>query len=679
MYTERVNDIIAHFIGLFDSEVEMARMRIRYLEGRATREDAYLPPDGPLPKYHSPENLQLIDYTPGISYKAPHYGFETEFHFARLALPRHVEFSNPHGMYFRHRVPEQDAPFGSVPPRHELVIHPGPESATTYVVQANLLQDDDYLDMTNGPRLYYDLSYVHERLAEYWQRGEAINPFAGFHATNTYEGVKAIADQAHETISHYIESGATSLGTGNDLDFLAAGKELNGSWVNGEQSTDLPKLKDSMPDRGIAKPEEDPKGTDGPLHHEGAEDSLTVAAGANVLANEYSLVNTGVISPVMAVMGDYQQVDSIVQSWVYSDRDTIDDVVVKSPDTHSTIANNIASFARTAYDMPKATATSDDGTPAFPSAWRVSVINGDVSFVNWVEQYHFMTDNDVMTVTSNGSSATVLTGGNVALNLASFLGLSLQYDLVIVGGNVLDINMISQLAVLYDNDTVKTAGGISAVAGTGAGTGAGATVQTGNNLLWNEATIHNIGLNNRFDSLPDYVSKTVQNINDRNATMPDGLTTDPVFAGKHGLNVLYITGNLFDINYIRQTSVLGDADHVTQAASSVLKSSVGAKVSIDTGSNIVGNSAHIVDYDSFGAKTYLGGQLYSDAVLIQGGIVENDTSIAHLMNGGLANEIIAFLHDDATAGHSTDGVFNGGHDLSWTLAHPADVMQTAVA
>lgn len=675
MYIERINDIIAHFIGLFDSEVEMARMRIRYLEGRATVDAAHLPPDAPVMEVNSPDHNELSDYTPGVNYRAPHYYFEVDFHFARLVLPRHFGPGEVDGFYARYRMPEHDVYSASVPPREELVIHPGPDSAAAFTMQVNLLQDDDYLDMTGGKRLDYDLSYVHERLLQYWQRGDAINPFADFHVTNTYDGVKALADRAHETISQLADAGATSLGTGADEDFVIAAKDIKGTYVNGEQTTDVPKIEDAMPDRGIAKPEEDPKGVDGPLTESGQDgDSLTVAAGANVLANEFSLVNTGVITPVTAVMGNYQQVDSIVQSWVYSDRDTVDDVVTKASDDHSTIAENIASFARTNYDTPPATATNEDGSLAFPSAWRVSVVNGDVSFVNWVEQYQFMTDNDVMTVTTTGSSASVLTGGNVAINLASFLGLSLQYDLVIVGGNVLDMNMISQLAVLYDNDTVKTA------AGAGASTGSGASVQTSNNLLWNEATIHNVGLNGRFDTMPDYISKTVQNINDRDATMPDGLTTDPVFAGKQGLNVLYITGNLFDINYIRQTAVLGDADHVTQAASSVLKSSVGAKVSIDTGSNAVGNSAHIVDYDSFGSKTYLGGQLYSDAVLIQGGIVENDTSIAHLMNGGLANEIIAFLHDDAaTGGHSTDGVFHGGHDLSWTLAHPADVMQTAVA
>jgi len=671
MYTESINEIIAHFIGLFESEVEMARMRIRYLGGRADEDSVRLPPNDAPVRLDPPGHVELSDYTPGVSYRAPHYGFHIEVHTGKLLTPRHHDPDDLTGFHFRHRMTSSpDLPPDRLPVQHELIIHTGPGSAITHVVQSNLLQDDDYLDMTGGPRLFYDLSYVNQRLAEYWLKGDALNPFSDFHRTDTYEGVKALADRAHEAISLLAESGVSSLGTGNDQDFVAAGKELDASWVNGKSTTETLKMDEAMPDRGIAKPHEEPEGVEGSASQiGGAENSLTVAAGANVLANEFSLVDSGVISPVMAVMGNYQQVDSIVQTWVYSDQDKVDDIFTKPADHHATVANNIATFARTSYDLPPATATTEDGTPAFPSAWRVSVINGDVSFVNWTEQYHFMTDNDVMTVTTTGSSASVLTGGNVSLNLASFLGLSLQYDLVIVGGNVLDMNMISQLAVLYDNDTVKA----------GAGAGAGATVQTSNNLLWNEASIHNVGLNNRFDTMPDYVSKAVQHINDRNGSLPDGMASDSLFAGKQGLNVLYITGNIFNINYIRQTSVLGDADHVTQAASTLLKNSAGANVSIDTGSNVVGNSAHIVDYDSFGAKTYLGGQLYSDAVLIQSGIVENDTSIAHLMTGGLANELVAFLHDDATGSHSTDGVFNSGHDWSWASAHPADVMQTAVA
>lgn len=274
-----------------------------------------------------------------------------------------------------------------------------------------------------------------------------------------------------------------------------------------------------------------------------------------------------------------------------------------------------------------------------------------------------------MTVTTSGASVSLLTGGNAALNIANFLGIGMQYDLIIVGGNVLDMNLISQIAVLYDNDWARA----------NPDAPDGATIQSGNNLLWNDAGIHNVGSNGRFETMPDYMHQTVNAINERDPNMPDALAHDANFAGYQGLNVLYITGNLYDVSIIKQVSVLGDSDDVTQAAAKVLDNNENATVHIDTGSNAVVNLAQIVDYDSFGSTTYVAGGVYSDAILIQGGIIENDTS-QPAQHGQLANEVIAFLHDDpATTQNESDGVINGGHDLSWSNAHPSDVMQTVVA
>jgi hypothetical protein len=125
--------------------------------------------------------------------------------------------------------------------------------------------------------------------------------------------------------------------------------------------------------------------------------------------------------------------------------------------------------------------------------------------------------------------------------------------------------------------------------------------------------------------------------------------------------------------------VLGDSDDVTQAAAKVLENNENATVHIDTGSNAVVNLAQIIDYDSFGSTTYVAGGVYSDAILIQGGIIENDASQPG-QNGQLANEIIAFLHDDpATIQNESDGIINAGHDMSWSSAHSSDVMQGVTA
>lgn len=673
MHIDRISDIIAHFIGLFDMEMEEARLRSKYAEGHAPADVNKLPISELNAVPDRDYDLKLADYDPGVKYHAgyhdleymrPHFARMVEYDLEKLAdsIPADISVAN---FRFPGRL--------SFDQEQELVVHAGPGSVIAHVSQVNLLQDDDYLNMTDGPNVGRDTTFVTERTVEFYNEASIFTPFSTFQRTDTYDTLQALAKTAHDYIDDARENDVTSLGTDADQDFVLAGNSISGTYINGELVDEKPALDDVMPDRGIAKPPEDPEKSDVSLHQDDpAGNSVEVAAGANVVANIASVINTGVMTSVTAVMGDYHQIDAITQAFIYSDRDEIGSVFSHSEDQAATAAYNIASFERSVY--PSAEDTGDSSqetgeTPIFPTAWRVSVLEGDVSFVHWTEQYQFVSDNDTMTITTSGVSISLLTGGNAVLNIANFLGIGMQYDLIIVGGHVLDMNIISQIAVLYDNDWVRA----------NEGAPDGATVQSGNNLLWNDASIHNVGSDGRFETMPDYVVQTVNAINERDPNMPDGLAHDANFAGYEGLNVLYITGNLYDVSFIKQVAVLGDSDDVTQAAATVLANNQDATVHIDTGSNAVVNIAQIIDYDSFGNTTYVAGGVYSDAILIQGGIIENDTSQPHPTTQ-LANEVIAFLHDDpATAADESDGVINAGHDLSWSNAHPADVMQAVTA
>lgn len=670
MHIDKISEIIAHFIGIFEASTDEARMRLDYAQGQHLNDRDGLPVFDEKRAPDSGSDVKLEDYEPGINYRFGHY----EFHGGRVhhghAFEEGTHRLGHHGSYHygAHHF-HASGRGGMASEQQELVLFTGPGSVIAHVSQFTLLQDDDYLNMTDGPNAFRDTSAVTLRTAEFWNEGTQFTPLSNHVRTDTYEGLQSIAKETHDYISAARDDDVSSLGTGAQQDFVLASNSITGTYVNGTLVSERPDVDDFMPDRGIAAPPKEPEGQDGPLHsHNDFSNTLDVAAGANVVANIVAVTNTGVMSPVTAVMGDYHQIDAITQAYLYSDRDQIDPVFSIHEDHAATVANNIASFQRTVWGEGSEADHSTAST-VFPTAWRVSYIEGDVSFVHWVEQYHFVSDNDTMTVTTSGADVSVLTGGNSAVNLASFLGIGMQYDLVIVGGNVLDMNMIAQISVLYDNDYAKAL----------QGTPSGAVVQSGINLVWNEATIHNIGANDRFAAMPDYMVDAVKAINDRDAHMPEGLSTDPNFAGYTGLNVLYITGNLYDVTYVKQVSVLGDSDDVTQAASKVLANNENVTVQIDTGSNAVVNIASITDYDSFGGSTYVGGHLYSDAVLIQGGIVDHDPVDPHQAGGKLANEAIAFLGDDHQPDHSTDMTINGGHELSWSQAHPVDVMQTAVA
>jgi hypothetical protein len=71
--------------------------------------------------------------------------------------------------------------------------------------------------------------------------------------------------------------------------------------------------------------------------------------------------------------------------------------------------------------------------------------------------------------------------------------------------------------------------------------------------------------------------------------------------------------------------------------------------SISTGSNALINVASIVDYDSVGSDVHVGGQIYSDAILIQADLVA-DSNTAPVTNDALVSEVIAFLDIDMETG-----------------------------
>ncbi|TCU20823.1 hypothetical protein EV130_112203 [Rhizobium azibense] len=673
MHAEKISEIVAHFIGLFGAATEEARMRSNYLDGARPREaDPSLSEDEASSAAFA-SNLQLKDYDPGVEYRSVSYdinyanshsfGGVFEETLKKLAEIASRDLSAPHFGANVYLPGEKE---------EELEVFQGPGSVIGHVAQANMLIDDDQLNMTGEQPELRDTSFVTQRLTEYSETAEVFTPFSNYDRVDTQEGLRAIADDMHEYIQAARANGATTMESGQPQIFVLTDNQLDVigtyTYVNGQLVEEAPKIDDFMPERGIAKPPTKPEKSDAPVEQDGGSgNSLDVAAGANVLANVVQVTETAIICPVTAVMGNYHQIDAISQFYVYSDRDEIASVFDRD-DSATSVANNIAIFERSTYDDGNIKTTEPAAEAIFPTAWRVSVIEGDVSFVNWVEQYHFISDNDTMTVTTTGSQATVLTGGNAAVNLASFLGIGMQYDLIIVGGDILDMNVISQIALLYDNDWIRAEDDAP-----------GATVQSGSNLIWNLASIHNVGANDRFEAMPDHMIQTQKAIEDRDAAMPSGLSHDGNFEGYIGLNVLYITGNLYDVNIIKQVSILGDSDDVTQAVSNILEHNQNVDIKIDTGSNAVVNIAQITDYDTFGQTTYLAGQLYSDAILIQGGLVDHDTSQPQPNSIRLANEVIAFLGEDEPLGASEDVVINAGHDLSWTLAQPADVMQTVVA
>lgn len=690
MYADKITEIIAHFIGHFDLVTEEMRLR-QTPNGGAVVDDPDTP-SGPItplaPGFAS--DLALEDYNPQVNYVGPHMRLlPAKWVPQRLdQLPEEARGTR----YFFDVETGTPRPIASpvYEPPEFLKVHVGPGSAISHMVQVNLMQDDDFLNLVDDKRDTVDLQFVNQRLQDYTALASAQTPFSDLHRTDNLVELKDIWDEGHDfaqtlqqqvqtqslaslvTIEEALEHGEHSL--------AVSGHTLSGVYINGQMVSAPPILDELMPERGIAAPPEKPEKSDVSLEEKSpAHDALVVAAGANVSANIVNLTDVGIVSPVLSVMGDYHQLNVISQSYVYSDHGSLlhdsgsdgsSDALTDPFHSLGTTSINLATFTHSDWGQSASSNNSaDNDDPVFPQSWRVSVVDGDVSFVNWIEQYNFVTDNDQMKLTFMGTDTSVIIGGNAAVNLANYFGLSLQYDLIIVGGHVLDMNIISQISVLYDNDWISAES-----------YGEGFTAQTGNNLIWNGASIHEVGSPDRFEPMAQGMRDAVDAIEARDPSMPTSLAQNENFEGLSHLNVLYITGNLYDVSIIKQVNVLGDADHVRQMANDSAAHSPDATISVDTGSNAVVNIASIMDYDSFGGTTYVGGQLYSDSILIQSGIIEHDDTTPQATTPRLANEVIAFLGDEAGEGApAQDGIINGGHDLSWSLAHPVDVMQTAVA
>lgn len=327
MHIDKISDMIAHFIGLFDTVVEEARLRNNYSEGPAHSDPERLPDDEAARLLDKNYDVPLEDYDPGVKYRAGYYDFDyLKPHFARMveydmqqlanAIPTDISAAH---FRFPGRLSFED--------ERELVVHTGPGSVAAHVTQVNILQDDDYLNMTDGPNVARDTTFVTERTVEFYNEAAVFTPFSAFQRTDSYDALQALAKSAHDYIEHARDNDVTSLGTGADQDFVLAGNDINGLYINGSIASEKPVLDDFLPDRGIAKPPEELEKSDVSLHEDSpAGNSLDVAAGANIVANVATLVNTGVMTSVTAVMGDYHQIDAITQAYIYSDRDEISSV-----------------------------------------------------------------------------------------------------------------------------------------------------------------------------------------------------------------------------------------------------------------------------------------------------------------------------------------------------------------
>jgi hypothetical protein len=664
---DKITETIAHFIGLFGIAIEEARLRKDYDEFQAQRALDREQPDLINVTVEGRAPYDLIGMEPGLLYQplVPGLVPETAWSYVDYRPPQIPELSAAFPGNQAALLTGTGLPGGASSSHYPgLQIEP-PGSIAVRINQEIRLSDNDYVG-AGGHGLKFSPTTDHgAEMAALLQGAMRHAPFANLDAPGSVDEIEDFLLEAGPALAAL----AKGYGEADDGAFAVSQEVIEGSFVNGAPATELPKLADHLPDEA-----EDEANDPDPVHSVSGtgtvetDASVDLVAGSNTMVNSALLTNNWLGGGVMAALGDCVEINAIVQVNAWSDSDAIGSSVSgwKFDPAEATKAFNVAMFAR--VDPAAGNGTPGDASAGdFPRHWAVTKIDGDLISMNWIEQFSFVTDNDIQVLSSSGVTTMITTGGNTTFNDVSLAELGFYYDLIIVGGNIYDANFIHQMNVLLDNDLV---GGVK-----GFGTTGEASLSTSGNLLWNHAEIVTAGGTGGFEALPAHYKKAAEDFAAGRNDLPTDILRDPAFDGLAGLKVLYVSGSIFDLQYVKQTNILGDSDQVAMALNGIDDSFPNADWTISTGSNALINAAQIVDVD-LTAKTYVGANHYSDEILIQAEFVSPSPDLGGKDPDVLVNEAIAFLDDDIVG----PGDDHAASDLqpSHDASH-ADIMQTMLA
>ena len=623
---DQITEEISHFVGFFHLSLEEARQRESYndFSFKTTLHgvDSRLVEEAPFAAPHA-----LDDYDPILNYRpvAPIFPAAPAFY-----LPPALLDVAPENL--RVEVFAQEASLRTPMPFHTggkataPALEP-PGSLATYAQQHIVLSDNDVFSVGGHG---FSISGNPVALAELLSMAEpvlAVSPLGELEAPGSAAEMIDLVETVAESLEHLID------GAGSHQ--VAQASTLSGVYVNGVAVEQAPSLEDY---HSFDEGEDDGAIVEAEWGGEGSQPppaSVTITMGDNTLVNNVLVKNLWTAAKVTVVQGDHVEVNAVVQINAVWDTDSIGSTVAGWGASNS--ANdlfNIASFDHddSAGSQQLAGASRPD---LYPSYWNVTTVTGDLMIVNWIEQLIFMSDADMGIVSASGAYSTIISGDNTAVNHTTITELGFGYDLIIIGGSVYDANIIQQVNVLFDNDAVTTTDGFeSAEAG---------TVSASGNLLWNQASIYTIGAAERFGELSDAYRDAVASLQSGSANLSDEVLHDSAFAGLAGLRVLHVQGDFINVQYIKQTSIIGDNDQILLAMDALTPNN-DASWTVQAGGNTLINNAAILDLDSFG-ETYVGGEQYSQETLIQANFISSQPELASHDPGTLATEAVLFLDD----------------------------------
>jgi len=440
-----------------------------------------------------------------------------------------------------------------------------------------------------------------------------------------------------------------------------------------------------------------------------ADPGNEVVTGANLAVNEAAIAWQWLDAPVFVVQGDVVDLDVVVQHNLLRDRDTPPGEtgapagrtaptataapsaeagppgpVSTTPASPKAAAAGFEPGARPAEPAPSeageasgqpseainaariaATSTADDAgsaSPGQPSGSVVKTVTGDLALTNTVEQHNFVTDMDRADVTLTGSETSIGTGGNVTVNEAFFTELGYRFDLIVVDGDMIKLDVINQLNVLLDDDI------------TSGPPGAAGPISAHDNLVMNLAEVTSHGVDT-VTAMREAFAATAEQLRAGASALTDEVLADRLLAGKDLVATLHVHGDLTIANMIDQRTYLGDQDQV-HLARDAMAAAQGAPLEVTTGANALLNAATITEH-GVDSQIMAGGDVYDDALLYQAGLIDTDAQPGAVDLPALANEAVAFLADGFTTPAAPD--LPEAHVTADSGPVPADLMQTMLA
>ncbi|PHP26810.1 hypothetical protein [Limimaricola cinnabarinus] len=450
-----------------------------------------------------------------------------------------------------------------------------------------------------------------------------------------------------------------------------------------------------------------------------------VVTGGNQLVNEVAITSNWLDAPVIVVGGDARELTAISQVNATFDRDaapgaetgaktgtkTAPEAGAAPGDQPSSMVMNAASITSSSNPAPR----DADQVGTSPSGFAIARITGDLVQVNGVQQYNFASDTDSLRIDIPSARLQLSAGENELANLAVLNEFGWTFDLIVVGGNMVDATLIRQTNLLVDDDIVEakpdpapapakaplqtSAKGAAPEETAKAVTGPGqpmakqavATDPSGDtasapapaepaapgNLSYNEARIHTEGLDVAA-KLPKALAEASKSLTEGAEALGREVLGLDLFEGVELLKVLLIEGDFITANWIDQINILGDQDQVE-----ILKAAIAAlpEAQIVTEANLLANLASI-SKKGIDSQIMAEGESYSDALLHQAGFVEEYAPAPGTGLTELASEAVAFLADgmiEAAVAELEAGHAASDSGLAAMSASQADLMQTMLS